>query len=130
MNKAWSGEKTLGICLGASTISAVVLGKSGEKTVIEQTVILPHEGNPKAVFQDLIRRFEQVDLRVLITGRKFRHFINLPNITEPEAIEYALEYIETRGTRYDALVSAGGETFMVYRLDHRHKVAGISTGKQ
>jgi predicted CoA-substrate-specific enzyme activase len=102
----------------------------GDATAIEQTFIIPHEGNPKAVFQDLIRRFEKDDLRLLVTGRKFRHFINLPGITEPEAIEYALAHIEGRGERYDALVSAGGETFMVYRLDHRHKVAGISTGNK
>ena len=130
MNTVWSGEKTLGICLGASTISAVLLARHDGRTVIEKTVTLPHEGNPKAVFQDLMRQFEGENLRVLITGRKFRHFVNLPNITEPEAIEYALEYIETRGKRYDALVSAGGETFMVYRLDHQHKVAGISTGNK
>ncbi|MBN2351485.1 MAG: hypothetical protein JXD23_02875 [Spirochaetales bacterium] len=130
MKKSQAGDRTLGICLGASTISAVLLRKSGDTIDIEDTFILPHEGNPKAVFQNLVGRFEKDDCRLLITGRKFRHFVNLPSITEPEAIEFALAHVERRGVRYDALVSAGGETFMVYRLDHNHKVAGISTGNK
>ncbi|MBN1799561.1 MAG: hypothetical protein JW822_13380 [Spirochaetales bacterium] len=130
MKKAQSTTKTLGICLGASTISAVELMQENSGISIAQTIILPHEGNPKKVFGELIDKFKNNDHKVLVTGRKFRNFVRLPNITEPEAIEYALEFISNGSKKYDAIVSAGGETFMVYRLDHNHKVAGISTGNK
>jgi predicted CoA-substrate-specific enzyme activase len=123
-------NKALGICLGASTISAVELKKQDGQVSIEQTIVLAHEGNPKKVFADLMQRFKESDHAILVTGRKFRNFVKLPNITEPEAVEYALEFISNGDTRYDAIVSAGGETFMVYRLDHNHKVVGISTGNK
>ncbi|HEQ71104.1 MAG TPA: activase, partial [Spirochaetia bacterium] len=116
--------------LGASTISAALLIKDNDAVTVAETHVRPHEGNPKAVFAKLLSQYQGEQLTVLITGRKFRQFVKLPNITEPEAIEFALEYVERQGTRYDALVSAGGETFMVYRLDHAHKVAGISTGNK
>ncbi|MEJ2663213.1 MAG: acyl-CoA dehydratase activase [Spirochaetia bacterium] len=123
-------QKALGVCLGASTISAVEVSTQNGKLSVKQTIIRPHEGNPKKVFSELLEKFDYDEHNVLVTGRKFRNFVRLPNITEPEAVEYALEHISNGNKQYDAVVSAGGETFMVYRLDHNHKVAGISTGNK
>ncbi|MBN2441561.1 MAG: hypothetical protein JXJ04_09440 [Spirochaetales bacterium] len=129
-NKINTTSKAFGICLGASTISAVELLHSNGEYKIGRVVIKPHEGNPKDEFARVIKDLHVEKSPVLITGRKFREFVTLPSITEPEAVEYALEYITKGKESYDAVVSAGGETFMVYRLDHNRKIAGISTGNK
>jgi predicted CoA-substrate-specific enzyme activase len=127
-------ERAYGICLGASTISAVQIKKceGSRKPEVEKVIRHAHEGNPKSVFKKIVKELSiNNDIPVMVTGRKFREFINLPSITEPEATEYALEYIKTNGEKkYDALVSAGGETFMVYALNHDHKINNISTGNK
>ena len=69
--------------------------------------------------------------RVLVTSRRFREFVALPSHTEPEAVEHAPDFVVNgTGVRYDAVVSVGGETFMVYGLDKAHKISGISTGNK
>ncbi|HRU39004.1 MAG TPA: acyl-CoA dehydratase activase, partial [Candidatus Goldiibacteriota bacterium] len=122
-------ERALGICLGASTISAVKLVKDENGVKIEKIIRKHHEGNPKDEFRSVLFEMDPGEAPVLVTGRKFREFVRFPNITEPEASEYALDYI-SKGKKYDTLVSAGGETFMVYRLDKNQKVIGISTGNK
>ncbi|MBN1700139.1 MAG: hypothetical protein JW881_21690 [Spirochaetales bacterium] len=123
-------SKALGICLGASTISAVELSRNNGTYTVEKVMIRPHEGNPKETFSKVVNELTTGGTPVLVTGRKFRQFVNLPSITEPEAVEYAIDYITGKSRKFDAVVAAGGETFMVYRLDHDHKIAGISTGNK
>jgi predicted CoA-substrate-specific enzyme activase len=123
-------NKALGFCLGASTISAVELTNDGSKTTITNKVLLTHEGNPRDAFEKVIKQLEVVDTPIIVTGRKFRNYVNLPSITEPEAIEHALEFVNKGQKQYNSLVSAGGETFIVYRLDKNQKVVDISTGNK
>ena len=123
-------ERAFGICLGASTISAVEICKNGNGIKIKNVILRPHEGNPKKMFENVIKELNCEHTPTLVTGRKFRNFVKYPSIMEPEAVELALEHIANGGTKYDALVSAGGETFMVYRLDDNHRIAGISTGNK
>ncbi|HDQ25363.1 MAG TPA: activase [bacterium] len=123
-------QKAYGICLGASTISAVGVIKDEKGIRVDKIIRKHHEGNPKNEFRSVLYELNPGDAPVLVTGRKFRDFVRFPSITEPEASEYALEYISSGGKKYDTLVSAGGETFMVYRLDSGHKVIGISTGNK
>jgi len=123
-------NRSFGICLGASTISAVEMEKNDAGFSVIRSIRHEHDGNPKAVFAEVIKELKTGDAPILVTGRRFREFVNLPSITEPEAVEEALKVTVRDGKRYDALVSAGGETFIVYRLDHEHKVAGISTGNK
>jgi predicted CoA-substrate-specific enzyme activase len=123
--------KALGICLGASTISAVRLIKDEKGAIrIDKVIRKHHEGNPKDEFRSVLYEMDPGEAHVLVTGRKFRDFVRFPSITEPEASEYALTYIAGTGKKFDTLVSAGGETFMVYRLDKGQKVIGISTGNK
>ena len=122
-------KKAYGICLGASTISAVEVEKTGGKIEVKKVIRKHHEGNPKEEFAAVVRELNPGSGPVLVTGRKFRDFVKIPNITEPEASEYALAHIG-RGRNFDALVSAGGETFMVYRLDKNGRICGISTGNK
>jgi predicted CoA-substrate-specific enzyme activase len=124
-------NKALGVCLGASTISAVEISNNENGIKIEKVVIRPHEGNPRKEFEAVLKEFADVDLPILVTGRKFRDYVNSPSITEPEAIEFALTNItQKKKEKYNALVSIGGETFIVYRLDADNHVIDISTGNK
>jgi predicted CoA-substrate-specific enzyme activase len=122
--------KSVGICLGASTVSVVEAFRRNGKIEVGQIVLRSHEGNPGDTFKQILDELDCDDVPTLVTGRKFRHFVRYPIITEPEAVEYALDYVKRDSRRFDALVSAGGETFMVYRLDHNHRIVGISTGNK
>ena len=130
-----SAQRAYGICLGASTISAVALKRNGGDTPtspqVERVVLKAHEGNPRGVFEEVIREIGVDGSPILVTGRKFRNFVKLPSVTEPQAVEYALSFIdEAKRDHFDALVSAGGETFMVYALNRDHQITGISTGNK
>ena len=117
--------KSLGICLGASTISLVQLewnpdnensdpAQQNPKATLIDASLYPHEGNPK---QTLIDALNKIDLssfnRIAATGRKFRKYVNLTSISEPEAVEHAYRFIKPPGISCPAVISAGGETFMV-----------------
>jgi predicted CoA-substrate-specific enzyme activase len=91
----------------------------------------PHEGDPK---RTLLAAFEQIDLnkydRIAATGRKFRRFVNLTSIAEPEAVEYSYQHIKPLDKDCPAIVSAGGETFMVYALDRSGRISNVITGNK
>ena len=84
--------KTLGICIGATTITFVGLNKNQEKVseIFQQSI--PHEGNSRKV---LLEELPEINVdkydRIAVTGRKFRNTVNLTSITEPEAIEYSIQ---------------------------------------
>ncbi|MEE8542066.1 MAG: acyl-CoA dehydratase activase, partial [Desulfobacterales bacterium] len=127
---------------GASTVSLVQLqldpdnrdsGSSpqGPKPILIDHALYPHEGDPK---QTLLKAFEQLDLNsfdsIAATGRKFRKFVNLTSISEPEAVEYAYQYIKPSDVSCPAVISAGGETFMVYALDRSGRISNVITGNK
>ena len=128
----------LGICLGASTVSMVHIRSSGmgkanqdEKPHILQSWIYPHEGNPK---KTLVNALDKLDLKtfdkIAATGRKFRHFVSFSSIPEPQAVEYAYNFCKPVQTGCPAIVSAGGETFMVYVLNRQGKISNVITGNK
>ncbi|MBN1409572.1 MAG: hypothetical protein JW969_01915 [Spirochaetales bacterium] len=129
-NEINNKTRAFGVCLGASTISACEVMQEDGKIKLNKVVVKPHEGNPKETFRNVIGELNTNGTPILVTGRKFRNFVKLPSITEPEAVEYALNHIANKEVHYDALVSAGGETFMVYKLDSNHRIVGISTGNK
>ena len=129
-------QKALGLCLGASTISLVQVERDLEnETGYSPRVIAHslhvHEGDPK---RTLCRALEGIDVRsfdrIAATGRKFRRFVNLTSIPEPEAVEYAYPFVKPAGVDCPAVVSAGGETFMVYVLDRSGRIANVVTGNK
>jgi len=121
--------KTLGICLGASTVTLVQLSKNPE-LAIDRVLSHPHEGNPRRVVRDQLENIDLGDYSgVCVTGRKFRNFINLPSITEPEATELAYEFVRGNSP-HSAIVSAGGETFIVYSLDDSGKISNVYSGNK
>lgn len=122
---------SIGICLGASTISVVELDISHDPKVV-RFERLAHEGDPKSKLKEILTRFPLDNAYVALTGRKFRRITKLPSITEPEATEIAYRYlVKKHGNKhYDAIVSAGGETFMVYGLDQKGRISSISSGNK
>ncbi|MEJ2032981.1 MAG: acyl-CoA dehydratase activase [Deltaproteobacteria bacterium] len=123
--------ESLGICLGASTISLVRLRRQEER--IEQVFSRsrPHGGNPRRVLQEMLSEVEDIGtIRMGATGRKFRHCLNLSTISEPEALELACRHLLPRQHPYRVIVAAGGETFMVYHLDEDNRIQNIHTGNK
>jgi len=134
--------KSLGICLGASTISLVQLEwdpknrnsdsvQKNHKAKLIDASFYPHEGDPK---QTLINALEKLELssfdRIAATGRKFRKYVNLTSISEPEAVEYAYQFVKPADISCPAVISAGGETFMVYVLDRTGRITNVITGNK
>ncbi len=135
---------TLGICVGASSVSAVHLAFSaasqqpaglGEGASIRPSVVdkkvQPHEGSPARALRHVLSSFDlsKID-RFAATGRRFRHFINFSTIPEPEAVELAYHYVKPADVFCPAVVSCGGETFMVYVLDDYGRIANVLTGNK
>ncbi len=132
--------KTLGICIGASTISYVIANLSAEKIYVEQAESVSHEGNPRAVLLSLLDddQISRID-RIAITGRKLRHLLNASTLSEPEALEEAYAWSQENAlpdpgelsqSTAEYLVSAGGETFMVYRLDAHGRIVEVRSGNK
>jgi predicted CoA-substrate-specific enzyme activase len=125
--------KVLGLNLGASTVSVVEieLYPEGEKPRIVQNSVQLHEGNPKDTLLSLLNGYDLASFdKIAATGRKFIKFINLSTIPEPQAVEYAYRFVKQDGISSPAVVSAGGETFMVYTLDHLGKISNVLTGNK
>jgi predicted CoA-substrate-specific enzyme activase len=123
--------KSLGICLGASTITFVELQNEANTVTIKNIISKVHEGNAKHFFLETLKSIKPETFdRITVTGRKFRENVTLTTITEPEAIEYSLEYLNLDNNEYNVLVSAGGETTIVYQLDRDHRIENVFIGNK
>ena len=122
-------NKSLGICIGASTISFVMTKKSELKIEILSVKSMAHGGNPKKVLIDYFHNIDFTDLSVVVTGRKFKELINCFSVSEPEAIERAIKFLDLGG-KYGAVASLGGENFMVYCLSDKGDISNVLTGNK
>ncbi|MGZ3596629.1 MAG: acyl-CoA dehydratase activase [Syntrophales bacterium] len=124
--------KSLGICIGASTLSAVGIVKDGDNHIHKTSLsVKPHNGNPRQALLEALTHLDSSTYdRIAITGRKFRHSINLSSISEPEAVESALYQFNGNRQNLDAVISAGGETFMVYVLGKDGRICSVQTGNK
>ncbi|HXV19401.1 MAG TPA: acyl-CoA dehydratase activase [Desulfuromonadales bacterium] len=116
-------SNALGICLGASTVS-VALRTAGEIRFSR----LPHDGKVARVLDEVLAAHRSA--RLGITGRKFRKFLAVPTVSEPEAIELAFASVRDRYPATDCILSAGGETFIAYVLDAGGRIKTIHTGNK
>ncbi len=124
-----------GICIGASTVSLAVLRYCPEggdhRPEIHLTKTLPHEGHPNRVLMEALSLLApEHKAKIALTGRKFAHFVNLTTIREPESVEAAFRFVKPEGVTCPAVVSAGGETFMVYVMDEAGNIADVVTGNK
>ena len=122
-------DYSIGVCLGASSVSFVRARQNG-KILINGAWTFNHHGNPKQCFSDNLKEINKEGLPVIVTGRKFRNVVNLQTISEPEATEYAYEYLTDGEDDFAAIASLGGETFVVYTLERGGKIAGVITKNQ
>lgn len=126
-------RKASGICIGASTITWASLErtKAGQVNLIASGAVT-HEGNPQQTLRNLFLSGElPADGHVAATGRRFRHLVSLRSIPEPEAVEWAYQYhLAGKSDRTGTVVSAGGETFMLYRMDAKGRVVDVKTGNK
>ena len=124
--------ESIGICMGASTLSIVHLLKDkNEKISITDTNVTAHHGNPQKVLMEAIAKLNlNGDSKIAVTGRKFSQSINLTSIPEPQAAEKAFSLLNGQGTHYNAIVSVGGETFMVYALGKDGKISTVQAGNK
>jgi len=123
---------SLGICIGATTLSAVAVRKNSQGEISKSVIhIQPHDGNPRQAFLDIFSTLEpgQYD-RIAVTGRKFRQFVNLTSIPEPQAVETALSYVHNGNAPLDAVISAGGETFLIYVIGKDGRICSVQTGNK
>ena len=122
---------SIGICMGASNIKIVKTSRNSETLKIDKTETRPHEGNAKGTLKEVLREFNlDDDSSFSVTGRKFKNFVNLPSLSEPEATELAYHNLKDKYGSVEAIVSAGGETFMAYELDKEGKIADVHSGNK
>ena len=123
--------ESLGVCLGASTLTLVRLRRDDSTTEIVSVDVITHEGNPRQTLVDTLENIPNIkEIPLAVTGRKFINFIDLTTISEPEAVEEAVGHLLADKPQYKVIVSAGGETFLVYHLDEEGKIQGIQTGNK
>jgi predicted CoA-substrate-specific enzyme activase len=126
-----SPSDALGICLGASTIGLARIHRQDGRIATRWARTITHEGTPRKRLREILSEIDDLpDLTIAVTGRKFRDLLNLSNVSEPEALELAAAHILPPRHPYRVVMSAGGETFMVYHLDDAGRVQAIHTGNK
>lgn len=129
---------SLGICIGASSISIVRAQPIAGSIQITGVRTISHEGNPRKVLEDFFCLEDLTGISVVVTGRKFRNLINAVSIPEPEAIEESLNYLKNikhdsrfnGNDNYRAIASLGGENFIVYCLDNKGGIDNVLSGNK
>jgi predicted CoA-substrate-specific enzyme activase len=135
-------KNSLGICVGASTVSAVKVALGAppdtehkpfhpEPLRVLAKVVSPHEGDPQHTLAETLKKIDMSGVtKVAATGRNFRHLLNLPTICEPEAVEHAFRRTKPSDIQCPAVICAGGETFMVYQLNPHGRITNVCTGNK
>jgi predicted CoA-substrate-specific enzyme activase len=129
-------NKSLGICVGAWSISFVEIEEKNDKIQIIKTEKIIHSGNPQKFLIEKLKNIDFSETKIVVTGRKFRNFVNLPNISETEATEIAFKFLiknklvnnlinKDLAEKYSAIVSLGAETFLIYNLDKTNNISNV-----
>ncbi|BBO89943.1 acyl-CoA dehydratase activase [Desulfosarcina ovata] len=126
---------SMGVCLGASTVSVVWIARPGVGSAAGIQVLrhscYPHEGDPRRTLLKVFGDFDPAACdRLAVTGRRLRESVRLSSISEPEAAHYAYRHLKPDGIDCPAIVSAGGETFMAYILDASGSIVNVVTGNK
>jgi predicted CoA-substrate-specific enzyme activase len=121
----YENDKALGVCIGASTVSSVLVSKQNGEIKVENHFSLAHHGSPKKIIEEIFSN--GIPEKVAVTGRKFKQLLNATSISESEAIENAISYL---GLSPDLIISAGGENFILYVIDKKGKISKAITGNK
>jgi predicted CoA-substrate-specific enzyme activase len=118
-------NKALGVCIGASTVSSVLLTQTNGSIAVESHYSIPHHGSPQKIISEIFNN--NIPLKVAVTGRKFKNLLNATSISESEAIENSISHL---GLSTDLVISAGGENFILYVIDKHGKISKAITGNK
>ncbi len=124
--------ESLGLCFGATNLGYVLLtsGPGGREQIV-MAGSKPHGGHPLKLAAAFRRKLGQMDKgRFCATGRKLRHHFDTLAISEPEAIERALQKLLPTVHPFRLLVSAGAETTIIYQLDAKSRIINARTGNR
>ena len=114
----------LGINIGSASIKVVMLH---DDRVLWSRVVA-HEGNCIETLSSIIRENNPpVGTRSLVTGTEGRYLVNINSVLESICIEEALAHL---ALKVDAVVSLGGENFVVYTIDESAKIITSFAGNK
>ncbi len=131
LGSATARQESIGICLGASTLGFVRLTKEGDQVICREAGRRPHGGNVLQGFSELMAGLPHGDeVLAAVTGRKSRHVVQLASLSEPEAMERALAFIQEQVGTVDAIASMGSETVMVYPVNRHGQIITAITGNK
>lgn len=115
---------SLGINIGSSSVKVIML----EGDNISWSQVEPHEGNFLYTLKNVLSSHHIPDnINALATGTEGRHLLNIKNVIEPLCIEEALQHLNYN---VDAIVSLGGEDFVVYTIDKYNKIIKSFSGNK
>ncbi|PKL41149.1 MAG: activase [Spirochaetae bacterium HGW-Spirochaetae-1] len=115
---------SLGINIGSSSIKIVLL----EDDSVLWHEVVAHEGNfLDTLKQTLNDKHIPHDSISLATGTEGRYLLNMNNVIESVCIEEALHALDYK---VDAVVSLGGENFVVYTIDSEGKIITNFSGNK
>lgn len=124
-------QKVIGVSLGAVNITFVKAEITAQNKInFEHLGTYTHNGNPKEIFKNKLIELNKENYPVVATGRKFRNFISLQNISEAEATEAAYSYLKHKYPAINSIASLGGESFIVYKLDENGFISNVLTKNQ
>jgi predicted CoA-substrate-specific enzyme activase len=123
--------KATGFCIGASRVGWVTLEKTPRGNIrLIKGLTEEHYGKVQQFFERFLVSNDIASLgRVAVTGRKYKNDVGLTTISEPEAVEVAYNFLSPKYPNCDTILSAGGETFLAYKLD-RGRIIDIVTGNK
>lgn len=111
----------VGICVGSSSISVY--------SDTNSPLWIQHNGDPINVVRQILNDLPD-SLQIAFTGRKLRRYFNAPSISESEACEISYSHLREKYKDHQAIVSAGGENFVLYKLDKDGHITGVYTGNK
>ncbi len=116
--------KSLGINIGSSSIKAVLMNDDS----VEWYDYRDHEGNFLDTLKNMLKKADIPEgTPSLVTGTEGRFLLNMTNVIESICIEEALR---AGSHSVDAVVSLGGENFVVYTIDSEGKIVTNFSGNK
>jgi len=117
-------KSNLGINIGSSSVKIVYL----ENNQVSWFKNLEHDGNFLETLKNFLKRENfSKETKGFVTGNEGRHLLNLPNEIESLCLEKVLE---VKKYQVDAVVSLGGENFVVYTIDSQGKIITSFSGNK
>ncbi len=114
----------LGINIGSSSVKLALNDDNG----IVWHRVVAHEGNFLETLKAILREVNLSDnVSAIATGTEGRYLINVNSVLESICVEEALKKMDVK---VDAVVSLGGENFVVYTIDSEGRIITSFSGNK